>query len=559
MLKEVIIPPSFDETKIAHESYGAFQECNNLKKVTLPATLTELPPSIFYNCNSLYDINLDNIMRIDGYALKNTSVNIDLSTCSITSIYDHALENTPAVYKSELTLSPTITFVGKYALCASTANTKKAVLRSVTLSPNMDTLSEGVFAYHSQLNTINNIENIKVFDTSCLTSINMTKLGLNANTHECILSNQAIRKIGEYAFANSGFYTTMKKFDISNTYDGSTYSLKYIFNGSSAGNYNNHEYGWDINLSNSGVTLIDGSAFIVSSDPRSYNYKMKLNISNQRNCISFNKNCIKNKSTRSRQESVYGSYRYVNLIIDIDASNSSLGNIPNIDASVKMNWINVPLGEHVYIDPSTDFYVAYPNSAAGHTETINGVDTSVYGIDTLHLGPHMSTAADTLFPYIGGKTIWSCCRRIDFSESGFTSIPASYFGGTYGPSVNIMTEEYILGNNITSIPTAGFQQNRMLKKVDIGTGIQSIGFYAFADSPVEVLICRAATPPTLESGHNNYRLGLYHQNLSKAGCGIFVPDAAVNSYKTYWSGIDISGDEVHSVSYYIHPLSELEG
>jgi len=50
----------------------------------------------------------------------------------------------------------------------------------------------------------------------------------------------------------------------------------------------------------------------------------------------------------------------------------------------------------------------------------------------------------------------------------------------------------------------------MLKKVDIGTGIQSIGFYAFVDTPVEILICRATTPPSVGTGHNNYRLGLYH-------------------------------------------------
>jgi len=53
----------------------------------------------------------------------------------------------------------------------------------------------------------------------------------------------------------------------------------------------------------------------------------------------------------------------MNLTIDIDASNTSLGNIPIIDISTNVNWINVPLGEHVYIDPSTDFNVPYPTSA----------------------------------------------------------------------------------------------------------------------------------------------------------------------------------------------------
>jgi hypothetical protein len=49
-----------------------------------------------------------------------------------------------------------------------------------------------------------------------------------------------------------------------------------------------------------------------------------------------------------------------------------------------------------------------------------------------------------------GTTIWNCSRCIDFSQSGFTTIPTSTFGGSYG--TYIYPKEIILGNNITTIP-----------------------------------------------------------------------------------------------------------
>lgn len=561
-LTEVIIPSSFDGSKISSgNGSSAFLNCTNLKKVTLPNNLTTLPYAMFCNCNNLYDINIENITSLNASSLKNTSVNIDLSTCSITNIGDHALENTLTIYKPNLTLSPTITFVGKYALCASTYNSKKSMLRSVTLSPNMDTLSEGVLANHTYLGTVNNTENIKVFDTSCLGNTYINLLGANASTRECILSNQPIKKIGKSIFYETTLYRSMEKFDISNTYDGSTYSLQTVCNSTST---TSNGYNCEINISNSGVTYIDSSAFLFSFDPRYYTYNVKLNISNQKNYINLSQKCIRNTSKRSRNIKMHngtGSWGNgnMNLTIDIDASNTSLGNIPVIDSSANVYWINVPLGEHVYIDPSTDFKVPYPTSAQGHTEAINGEDTSVYGINTLHLGPHMKDSINYGYVSLGnysGTTIWNCSRCIDFSQSSFTTIP-TYFGGSYGTSIYPI--EIILGNNITTIPQAAFQKSYMLKKVDIGTGIQSIGFYAFVDTPVEILICRATTPPSVGTGHNNYRLGLYHQNLTKTGCGIFVPDESVDAYKSTWSIINIGGSEVHPASYYIHPLSELEG
>ena len=85
----------------------------------------------------------------------------------------------------------------------------------------------------------------------------------------------------------------------------------------------------------------------------------------------------------------------------------------------------------------------------------------------------------------------------------------------------------------------------------------SIGFYAFVNDPVEVLICRAVTPPVLETGHNNYRLGLYDTNLSKSGGGIYVPDESVEAYKQAWSICDIGPSATYTADHFIKPLSQL--
>lgn len=231
-----------------------------------------------------------------------------------------------------------------------------------------------------------------------------------------------------------------------------------------------------------------------------------------------------------------------NLIVDIDVLNSSLGDVSlNNSASycnTKVNFINLPLGEVVYINPSTGFYVTYPDSAV--------MNNGTYGIETLKFGPSVNN--NTYF----STNIFSCCKKLDISESKMTQIGASKFSGD-----NYKFEEINIGNKVTSIGTAAFESCYYLKKVDIGTAITSIGFYAFVNDAVEVLICRATTPPTLGTGHNNRKLGLYDTNLSKQGGGIYVPDESVNAYKTAWASCEIGPNGTYTADHFIKPLSEL--
>lgn len=200
-----------------------------------------------------------------------------------------------------------------------------------------------------------------------------------------------------------------------------------------------------------------------------------------------------------------------------------------------VNYTNLPTGDIVYINPSTNFNVMYPTVTEG------------YPIGTLKFGPAVNNNTN----FSESNIITATCRCLDMSESGKTQVKYQEYRNK-----SCRFEEVILGNNITTIGTAAFETCSSLKKVDLGIGITSIGFFAFVNDPVEVLICRATTPPSLGTGHNNYRLGLYDTNLSKEDAGIYVPDECVSAYKTAWAGTLIGPHGTYTTDYFIKPLSQ---
>lgn len=511
----------------------AFSNCQMLKRVILPNNMTTLPYGIFKDCIRLSDINLDNIRILQKESLRNTSVNIDLENTQLTTIGEYALYSATNVFKETLTLSDTITEIGDGGLSTSYNAINGRKIKTIVLPQNLHKLSKEVFENHQYLNTIN-LENINYFDVLCLANTNISKLGSNIN-YECDLSDTSIKYIGKSFIKNTPLYKNLVKFDISNTKcsDVSLYTLNDICNYPYSIDSTN-TYAVEIDLSNSNVNRLDTDAFVFKLNTgSSYSKKVKLNWKNQEDYINLGTRSICNTYDNTTD----------NLIVDIDILNSSLGDVSlnnsENQCNTKVNFINLPLGEVVYINPSTGFYVTYPDSAV--------MDNGTYGIETLKFGPSVNNS--TYF----STNIFSCCKKLDLSESKITHIDAYKFSGS-----NNKFEEITIGNNVTYIGTAAFESCPYLKKVDIGTGITSIGFYAFVNNPVEVLICRATTPPILANGHNNYRLGLYDTNLSKAGAGIYVPDESVEAYKQAWSSCSIyDPNSTYTADHFIKPLSEL--
>ena len=538
-LKEIIIPasvvnyPSKNDLNYNGqygEIYGStyncnysFANCNNLKHVVLPNNMTSLPRGIFQDCTKLNNINLDNILILEDECLKNTSVNIDLENTQIISIKSYALYGAINTFKPILKLSDTITEIGYAGLSTINDNT----IHEIELPQNLHNLYGEVFANHRQLTTIN-LENINYFDISCLANTNISEIGSDTS-YILDFSDTSIKYIGKSFIKNTPLYKKLKKFDLSNTKcpDASLYTLKDICNCDYQYINGSNVYASEIDLSNSNVNRLDTSAFIFDlNTDTNYSKKIKLNWKNQNDYINLDVRSICNIYNKT----------HTNLIIDLDVLNSSLGEISlydtGPDAYTSVNFINLPLGDVVYIDPSNAFYVYYPTSAERNN---NGE----YGINTLKFGPSVNKNTN-----INGGNILKCCKKIDTTDSKMTEINSGQFMNGY-------FEEIILGNTITSIGGSAFSGCTYLKKVDIGTNVVSIGYNAFLNVAPEKLICRAVNPPSIDNGSNTNKLGLQDTNL----LGIYVPDERVDVYKTTWSSYTIG---TYTLDHFIKPISEFE-
>lgn len=173
----------------------------------------------------------------------------------------------------------------------------------------------------------------------------------------------------------------------------------------------------------------------------------------------------------------------------------SMNNYPQNIGTVSLNGI---LGQI----PSYAFYRNF-DSAIGAWAT------------GLIIGDDITAIGDGAFYF------WSNIRNIKIGES-VVNIGSDAF--------NSMSEiiDIKIPNSVETIAYMSFYGASKCKIVDIGTGIITIGGLAFQNLDIcEQLICRAPTPPTIES--NTF------QNLN-ATCVIKVPASSVAAYKakTNW-------------------------
>lgn len=96
---------------------------------------------------------------------------------------------------------------------------------------------------------------------------------------------------------------------------------------------------------------------------------------------------------------------------------------------------------------------------------------------------------------------------------------------------------------ITSLENYVFQNCASLEKVELGSGVQSIGNAVFSGcTSLNCVVCRSVTPPTLTNSN-----AFYNTN----NCPIYVPDESVDAYKAASNWSNWAGR--------IKPLSEYEG
>ena len=132
----------------------------------------------------------------------------------------------------------------------------------------------------------------------------------------------------------------------------------------------------------------------------------------------------------------------------------------------------------------------------------------------------------------------------DDDYSGVINIPGAvtYNGTTYtvtGIGLNAFagTEvtQVIIPNTVTYVGVNAFYFCRNLKSISFGSGVRSIGDYAFVSCEnLRYVICRAATPPTIYEFTFKLETG---SDFTLDNVQLYVPSGSVNAYSSalYWN------------------------
>ena len=134
-----------------------------------------------------------------------------------------------------------------------------------------------------------------------------------------------------------------------------------------------------------------------------------------------------------------------------------------------------------------------------------------------------------------GSMFENCHAESIEIKEGVTTLPR------YFARFNDFTEVK-LPNSLQTAGWACFAYCYKIKKIDIGSGATNIDSWFVQTSPLETLICRAPTPPTITPQSFSPARG--YENFQ-----VYVPDESVDAYK--------AADVWSKYAANIHPLSEL--
>ena len=208
----------------------AFSNCNVLKSVTIPESVTSIGERAFSNCSSLEAVSLPvGLTEISGYLFEQC-----VSLKSITIPDGVGIIGYKAFYNcsslTSLTVPDSVAQIDGYAFSYCSA------LKSVTLSDRVTTIYDGAFEYCTSLTTVTLPKKVKTINGAAfagcvsLTSIsvhpdNQNFTSLNGmvfdkdttslaifpagKTYSADILPDTVIKIGEYAFSNNNFLTSV--------------------------------------------------------------------------------------------------------------------------------------------------------------------------------------------------------------------------------------------------------------------------------------------------------------------------------------------------------------
>ena len=548
-------------------SAGTFAYCNNLKSIHLGSKLKEIGTFCFYGCTSLESLVIPNNVEIIGnqacigspwmncyeltvgahhisenafhtcvnvssltltdsveYIGTKAFVNIGVANSSFTEIYIPKnvkyIGSIAFVYNSSnitsLIVDPenkwyysennciietstnTLLFItnnssipGTVTNYLGTYNNNKSI-SSITIPNNIETIGSYTF-YNSTLSDItfnNKVEEIGeyAFGFTSLTSVNIpsnittinNSAFVNCSLLTTVTLSEGLTYIGDYAFQGCNSLTTI---NIPSTV---TYIGKYAFDGC--------ESLTTINLPTN-LTTLNQAVFRNCSKLESINLDNITSIDDNvfYNCIKLNNITLNNNLTTLKDYTFYGC--------------SSLTNI-------NLNNILV-YGTHTFMNCSS-LNVIFPNNAVVYVNTFNFVNSIT--LDTSNI---TTTLLKTGFTSVSAtyNTNIICSNNVE-------KLDTNVFRGTRIKSIDLGTNTSYLGNYALS-------QCYNLKSLYIPSNVKYIGNYAFQNSSMSEIIFESTTPPTL-GGY------VVFDKLNSSNFKLYVPETALNTYKTYANYINVS-------------------
>ena len=135
---------------------GVFEDYTNLKKITLPEGMTEIPKRTFYNCMNLTSINIPSTVKTIGeYAFCNTGIKSITIPNNVTTIEYSAFRSCSNL--EEVKLSTGMTEIARLTFY----NSQK--LKDITIPSNITAIRNDAFA-HTGITTITIPSSVKVIE-----------------------------------------------------------------------------------------------------------------------------------------------------------------------------------------------------------------------------------------------------------------------------------------------------------------------------------------------------------------------------------------------------------